>query len=163
MHSGGSIAGSGSLRRLLRNQGRYDIRLPPNVCCNVGPPFGGWPVRGTAEIESPSASCSHARMRSLAPVLVAAPPRRARPDLTTVAERSAFHRTGRYEEVERLCAGFQTAYPGRARCFTFGRSPEGRPLLALAASEDGVLDPALAGRRSRPVILFEGGIHAGEI
>ena len=36
-------------------------------------------------------------------------------------------------------------------------------MLALVASEDGVLDPASAKRKKRPVLLFQGGIHAGEI
>lgn len=87
----------------------------------------------------------------------------APPDLRTEAERSGFERTGRYAEVERLCPAFAEAFPGRARCFTFGTTPEGRPMLALAASADGVLDPATARSRKRPVVLLQGGIHAGEI
>ena len=84
-------------------------------------------------------------------------------ELTTVAERSAFTRTGRYDEVEKLCAAFATRWPDKARCFEFGRSPENRPLLAIAVSEDGVLDPETVRARQRPVVLFQGGIHAGEI
>jgi hypothetical protein len=83
--------------------------------------------------------------------------------LPTVAEQSGFQRTGRYDEVERLCAAFAAQWPGQARCLEFGRTPEGRPMLAIAASTDGVLDPAEARRRGRPVVLFQGGIHAGEI
>jgi hypothetical protein len=45
----------------------------------------------------------------------------------------------------------------------FGRSPENRPMLALVASSDGVLDPAAARARTRPVVLMQGGIHGGEI
>jgi hypothetical protein len=84
-------------------------------------------------------------------------------ELTTIAERSALTRTGRYDEVERLCAAFAARWPGRARCFEFGRSPENRPLLAIAVSDDGVLDPESIRARQRPVVLFQGGIHAGEI
>jgi hypothetical protein len=85
---------------------------------------------------------------------------RAAPDpLATEAERSGFRRTGRYEEVERLCAGFAAAHPKRVRCETFGRTPEGRPMLALVASAEGTVDAA----RARPVLLIQGGIHAGEI
>jgi murein tripeptide amidase MpaA len=83
--------------------------------------------------------------------------------LVTEAERSHFLRTGRYAEVEQLCRGFEQAYPGRARCVTFGTTPEGRPMLAIVASADGVLDPEAARAKHRPVILFQGGIHAGEI
>ena len=85
------------------------------------------------------------------------------PDLVTVAERSAFARTGRYDEVEALCAAFQQARPAQVRCHEFGRSPEGRPMLALIASSDGVMEPATARARARPVVLMQGGIHAGEI
>jgi Zinc carboxypeptidase len=84
-------------------------------------------------------------------------------ELTTVAEQSAFARTGRYAEVEKLCAAFAARWPARARCFEFGRTPENRPLLALVASDDGVLDPETARTRQRPVVLLQGGIHAGEI
>ncbi|WP_437640793.1 M14 family zinc carboxypeptidase [Sorangium sp. So ce854] len=85
------------------------------------------------------------------------------PSLVAEAERTGFRRTGRYAEVERLCPAFEQAYPGRARCFRFGATPEGRPMLAIAASADGALDPAAARAKRRPVILFQGGIHAGEI
>lgn len=83
--------------------------------------------------------------------------------LTTVAERSGFVRTGRLDEVSALCAAFAQRYPGRARCLQFGTSPEGRPLQALALSADGALDPQRARKLGRPVVLAQGGIHAGEI
>jgi murein tripeptide amidase MpaA len=102
----------------------------------------------------------------LVALVTAAPPATsaANPDeLTTIAEQSGFKRTGRYDEVERLCAAFAAHWPGKARCFEFGRSPENRPLLALAVSDDGVFDPESVRTRRRPVVLFQGGIHAGEI
>lgn len=83
--------------------------------------------------------------------------------LRTVAEQSSDRRTGRYEEVERLCPAFQQQWPRQVRCFEFGRTPEGRPMLALAASADGTLDAAAAKSAGRPVVLMQGGIHAGEI
>jgi murein tripeptide amidase MpaA len=84
------------------------------------------------------------------------------PDLATTAEKTGFARTGRYAEAQALCAAYARAFPGRARCLTFGETPEGRPMVALAASADGVLDPAAARARRRPVVLFQGAIHAGE-
>lgn len=84
-------------------------------------------------------------------------------DLTTVAERSSDVRTGRYDEVVALCPRFEEAFPGKARCVRWGTSPEGRPLLAIVASDDGVLDPAAARSKGRPVVVLQGGIHAGEI
>lgn len=83
--------------------------------------------------------------------------------LTTAAERSGFQNTGRYDEVVALCARFQKAYPKAVRCFEYGRTPEGRPMLALAVSRTGALTPAQARQRGLPVVLVQGGIHAGEI
>ncbi|MFM9434434.1 hypothetical protein ACFDR9_001489 [Janthinobacterium sp. CG_23.3] len=88
----------------------------------------------------------------------------AAPDpLSSVSERSGFQRTGRYDEVVQLCGAFQKAYPKAVRCVEFGRTPEGRPMLALAVSRSGALTPAAARRRGLPVLLVQGGIHAGEI
>ncbi|WP_044183202.1 M14 family metallopeptidase [Hyalangium minutum] len=83
--------------------------------------------------------------------------------LTTTAERSGWTRTGRYAEVETLCRDFPKAFPGKVRCETFGTTPEGRPMLALVASADGTLTPAANAKKNRPVVLFQGGIHSGEI
>jgi len=79
--------------------------------------------------------------------------------LTTVAEQSAWTKTGRYAEVERLCAEFPRAFPGKVKCERFGTTPQGRPMLALIASADGTFGPS----KKRPVVLMQGGIHAGEI
>jgi len=83
--------------------------------------------------------------------------------LQTEAERSGFKVTGRYDEVVRLCRDFQDRYPGRVRCLKFGETPEGRPMMALAASQDGALTPEASRARRRPIVFFQGGIHAGEI
>ena len=83
--------------------------------------------------------------------------------LQTIAEQSGFKKTGRYEEVERLCAAFAKTYPDAVRCEEFGRTPEGRPMLALIASRSGALTPDIARQRGLPVVLAQGGIHAGEI
>ncbi len=83
--------------------------------------------------------------------------------LTTVSERSGFQKTGRYAEVPVLCEAFAQAYPQSVRCFDFGVSPEGRPMKALVASTSGALDPAAARAAGLPVVLVQGGIHAGEI
>lgn len=87
----------------------------------------------------------------------------AHPALRTIAEQSGNQRTGRYDEVERLCPAYQQTWPKQVRCFEFGRTPEGRPMLALVASADGVLDADAAHRAQRPIVLMQGGIHAGEI
>jgi hypothetical protein len=86
----------------------------------------------------------------------------AHPTLRTVAEQSGNLRTGRYDEIERLCPAYQQTWPRQVRCFEFGRTPEGRPMLAMVAATDGVLDAASAHRAQRPIVFMQGGIHAGE-
>lgn len=82
--------------------------------------------------------------------------------LSTVAERSDYRLTGRYEEVVQLAAAFERRWPQSVRALHFGTTPEGRPLQALAVSTSGVLDPAAAQARALPVLLVQGGIHPGE-
>lgn len=84
-------------------------------------------------------------------------------DLATLAERSGFSRTGRYEEVIALCDAFAARYPQAVRCFDFGTTPEGRPMKALAVSQSGKLTAESAREAGLPVLLVQGGIHAGEI
>jgi hypothetical protein len=74
--------------------------------------------------------------------------------LTTLAEESGYRRTGRTEEVTRLCAAFAAAWPGVVRELEFGRSAEGRAMRALLVSR---ADPA-----SVPLLLVQAGIHPGE-
>lgn len=84
------------------------------------------------------------------------------PPLETHAERTGFAETGRYREVAALCEAFAEAHPDAVRCFDFGVSPEGRPMKALAVTRTGALDAAEARSRNLPVVLVQGGIHAGE-
>ena len=104
-------------------------------------------------------------MRSLCAILLLAlaPLTHAQSALTTVSERSGFVETGRYEEVVALCDAFARLYPKAVRCTTFGTTPEGRPMKALVASTSGALTSEQAQRRGLPVVLIQGGIHAGEI
>jgi hypothetical protein len=82
---------------------------------------------------------------------------------TTRAERTGFAETGRYDEVVALCDAFARTWPNSVRCLDFGTTPQGRPMKALVASTAGALDPATAHERGLPVVLAQGGIHAGEI
>jgi Zinc carboxypeptidase len=74
--------------------------------------------------------------------------------LTTIAEESDFRRTGRIDEVTRLCAAFAAEWPTAVRTIEYGRSVQGRPMRALIASR---ADP-----RKVPVLMLQGGIHPGE-
>ncbi|VXB66001.1 Peptidase M14 [Luteimonas sp. 9C] len=98
-----------------------------------------------------------ALLLSVLPVAAADDPR------ITVAERSGFVETGRYDEVIALCGTFARLHPDAVRCIQFGTSPEGRPMQALVASRSGALDPDAAHKAGIPVVLVQGGIHAGEI
>jgi Zinc carboxypeptidase len=75
-------------------------------------------------------------------------------NLTTAAEQSGFRATGRTGEVERLCEAFVREWPDAVRRLEFGRSAEGRPMLALLVSK---ADP-----HKVPVLMLQGGIHPGE-
>nr|WP_199747132.1 M14 family metallopeptidase [Lysobacter ruishenii] len=83
--------------------------------------------------------------------------------LVTLSERSGFVRTGRYDEVIRLCEAFARAYPASVRCESFGTTPEGRPMQVLVVSSSGAFTPEAARAKKLPVTLIQGGIHAGEI
>ena len=87
----------------------------------------------------------------------------AAPSLLTEAEKSGYRRTGRYDEVLRLCGDFQAASPGQVRCLTFGKTPEGRPMVALVVSADGAFTPEDTRAKNRSALVIQGGIHAGEI
>ncbi|KRG69178.1 M14 family metallopeptidase [Pseudoxanthomonas dokdonensis] len=90
-------------------------------------------------------------------------PPAAAADLSTLSERSGFIQTGRYPEVLQLCDEFVKAYPKAVRCIQFGTTPEGRPMKALVVSTSGALSAEQAHQRRLPVVLIQGGIHAGEI
>jgi Zinc carboxypeptidase len=74
--------------------------------------------------------------------------------LTTIAEQSGFRRTGRSDEVARLCAAFAATWPREVRNLEFGHSAEGRTMRALLVSR--------ADARSVPLLLVQAGIHPGE-
>ena len=103
------------------------------------------------------------RSALLLALLSAIPLSHAAADLTTVAERSGFLRTGRYDEVVKLCAAFQHAYPKQVRCIDFGTTPQGRAMKALIVTRSGAMTAPAAKARGLPVVLIQGGIHAGEI
>src|SRR5690348_15871698 len=74
--------------------------------------------------------------------------------LTTIAEESGFRRTGRTDEVTRLCAAFAAAWPRAVQSHEFGRSAQGWPMRALLVSR--------ADARKVPLLMLQAGIHPGE-
>lgn len=103
------------------------------------------------------------RALCLSVLLACIAPATADDSLVTVAERSGFVRTGRYEEVIALCEAFARRHPDAVRCDTFGTTPEGRPMKLLVVTRTGAFTPQAARERGLPVTLVQGGIHAGEI
>jgi hypothetical protein len=81
--------------------------------------------------------------------------------LATHAERTRYQATGRYAEVVALCDGFAKRFPRAVRCQDFGLTPEGLPMKVLVVSQAGALTPAQARKAGLPVLLVQGGIHAG--
>ena len=92
----------------------------------------------------------------LAGALIAAP-------LETVAERTRYVESGRYDEVATFCKTLSELYPHKALCEVFGTTPEGRPMYVMVLAEDGGLTPDDARAKGRYVVLAQGGIHAGEL
>ena len=75
----------------------------------------------------------------------------------TPAEAAGFRRTPTYAETRAWLDRLAAASP-LIRVEVFGRTPQGRDMLAVIVSKDGAtLDPA------KPVLLAQGGIHSGEI
>jgi hypothetical protein len=79
------------------------------------------------------------------------------------AEISKYQRTGSYAEVDTFCQTLAKSYPDAVRCFSMGRSAEGRTMWVIAVSRSGALAPAQAKRLGIPVALAIAGTHAGEI
>src|SRR5918993_1070593 len=82
--------------------------------------------------------------------------------LLTLAERSAYKQTGRTDEVARLCEAFAREWPEAVRVIEYGRSAEGRPMLAMIVSRSGALTAQEIKRRRTPLLMLQGGIHPGE-
>jgi len=74
--------------------------------------------------------------------------------LLTVAEKTGFRKTGRTDEVARLCVSYAEAWPRDVRVLEFGHSAEGRPMLALLACRK---NP-----QAVPLLMIQAGIHPGE-
>ena len=81
----------------------------------------------------------------------------------TPAEASNYRTTPKYAEtmafVERLAA----AAPRQIKVEKFGKTGEGRDLVAVIVSRDGVFDPAKLHAANRPVVYIQNAIHAGEM
>ena len=84
-------------------------------------------------------------------------------DWQTPAEKSAFAKTPSNADTMAYLRRVAAAAPGQVRIESFGKTGEGRDLVAVIASKDGVFDPGALHRAGRPIVLIQNGIHAGEV
>ncbi len=82
--------------------------------------------------------------------------------LQTVAERSGYRATARYDEVAAWCREFAQTNPN-ASLTELGRSAEGRSIPLLIVADPPVKTAAQAARSGKLVCLIIGNIHAGEV
>jgi zinc carboxypeptidase len=84
-------------------------------------------------------------------------------DWSTPAEKTDYATTPRYAETMAYARRLAARDPRRVRVETFGKSGEGRDLVLIVVSKDGVFDPAAHHRARRPIVLVQNAIHAGEM
>ncbi len=82
--------------------------------------------------------------------------------LQTVAERSGYRATARYDEVAAWCRDFARTTPN-ASLTELGRSAEGRSIPLLIVADPPVKTAAQAASSGKLVCLIIGNIHAGEV
>ena len=82
---------------------------------------------------------------------------------STPAEKSCYRTTPRYEETMAYVRRLALAAPRQVRLESFGKTGEGRTLVAVVVSGDGVFSPAAVHAAKRPVVFIQNAIHAGEM
>jgi hypothetical protein len=82
---------------------------------------------------------------------------------STPAEKSCYRTTPRYAETMDYVRRIARAAPHQVKIENFGRSGEGRALVAVVVSRDGVFSPEALHRAKRPVVFIQNSIHAGEM
>ncbi len=102
-------------------------------------------------------------LSAVAPAQKQIPPSSAAADWRTPAERSDYRTTPRYDETMAYVRRVQAAAPGQVKVEVFGKTGEGRDLVDVVVSGDGVFDPETLHRAGRPILLIQNAIHAGEM
>ncbi len=83
-------------------------------------------------------------------------------ELLTVAERSDYKATARYEDVVALCDQLAAASP-KVHKSSIGTTVEGRAIPLLVIADPPVTTAVMAKASGKPVALLMGNIHAGEV
>lgn len=84
------------------------------------------------------------------------------PRLVLTAEKTGFVETGRYEEALAFCEALSDLSP-MVQVVDYGRSPQGRRMVALIVSENPGSVMLGVNRGKKPLIFVQNGIHSGEI
>jgi len=84
-------------------------------------------------------------------------------DWRTPAEISDYRTTPRYDETMAYVRRVAAAAPKQVKVETFGKTGEGRELVVVAVSKDGIFDPAALHQANHPIVLIQNAIHAGEM
>ena len=78
-------------------------------------------------------------------------------------EESCYRTTPRYAETMKYVRRIAQAAPRQVKIEKFGTTGEGRALVAVIVSRDGVFSPTALHRSKRPIIFIQNSIHAGEM
>ena len=84
-------------------------------------------------------------------------------DWRTPTEISDYSTTPRYEETMAYVHRVAAAAPKQVKVETFGKTGEGRDLVVVIVSKDGLFDPVALHAANRPIVLIQNAIHAGEM
>ena len=84
-------------------------------------------------------------------------------DWRTPTEICDYRCTPRYDETLAYIRRVADAAPKQVKIEPWGKTGEGRELVGVIVSKDGIFDPAAIHKANRPVIYIQNGIHAGEI
>jgi hypothetical protein len=84
------------------------------------------------------------------------------PEWQTRAEASGFTATSTYDETVAFLKRLQARWPSLNLSF-FGTSAQGRPLPLVVVSKERLFRPRRAREASKPIVMIQNAIHAGEV
>jgi hypothetical protein len=83
-------------------------------------------------------------------------------DLLTTGEKTAWKKTGLYDETVGIMRRIEQRSPF-VKVVQFGTTAQGRPMYLMIVSSDKAFTPAAAAKTNKAVVLIQSGIHSGEI
>jgi hypothetical protein len=123
------------------------------ACLTAQPTLPSAPLPPVSVAEPPGADA----VSSLTASTQASPP-----EFLTTEEKSAYSRTGSYDEAVNLARAIERK-SRHAKLLSIGRTAEGRELYVLIASKDRAFTPAAVERSGKPMVLVQNAIHSGEV